>query len=70
MQIVINDELVQQTMQVFNTTNAQIALEKALKYFLQTNKIQQTISQNPLKNSLVFENDSISPVEMNWNAEQ
>ena len=34
MQITISDELVQQTMQVFHTNNAQIALEKALQSFL------------------------------------
>jgi Arc/MetJ family transcription regulator len=38
MQITINDELAQQTMQFFNTNNAQLALEKAVQAFLQFKK--------------------------------
>jgi Arc/MetJ family transcription regulator len=68
MQIAINDALVQQTMQFFNTNNAQVALEKALHCFLQAN--QNQILTNPLKDSLIFENDSISPIKMDWNVEQ
>jgi len=71
MQIVINDELVQQTMLAFNTNNAQVALEKALQFFLQANQTQQAVvSKNPLRGSLIFEDDSISPLNVEWNAEQ
>jgi hypothetical protein len=71
MQIVINDELIQQTMLAFNTNNAQFASEKALHFFLQANKSQQVVkSKNPLKGSLIFENDSVSPLGVEWNAEQ
>jgi hypothetical protein len=70
MQIAINDELLQQTMQIFHTNNAQIALEKALQFVLQTAKNKPFGLTNPLKDSLVFEHDSISPLDIQWNAEQ
>ena len=41
MQIAINDELVQKTMQVFNTHNKQLALEKAIRFFLQAHAKNQ-----------------------------
>ncbi len=41
MQIAINDELVQQTMQAFNTQNKQLALENAIRFFLQAHAKNQ-----------------------------
>lgn len=38
MQITINDHLVRQTMQIFGIDNAQIALEKAIAYFINAQK--------------------------------
>ncbi len=69
MQIAINDQLLQQTMQVFHTNNAQLALEKALQFALQHFKNQPVTETNPLKNSLIFEDDSLSPIDEKWNAE-
>jgi hypothetical protein len=69
MQIAINDQLLQQTMQVFHTNNAQLALEKALQFALQHFKNQAVTETNPLKNSLIFEDDSLSPIDEKWNAQ-